>query len=78
MDTQLKDYQISTDKRLLNIPFIHQYLCYQSYWAAGIPEETVRASIDGALWFITKEKIKNRRRFTNVLQKSYPETCQYL
>lgn len=48
---QHQDYQISTDNSLLNISFIHQYLCLHSYWAAGIPEETVRRSIDGSLCF---------------------------
>lgn len=51
MKAELKDYQISTDKAKLNIPLIHQFLCTHSYWAAGIPEETVRRSIEGALCF---------------------------
>lgn len=51
MAAELKDYQLSTDKSRLDIPLIHHYLCQHSYWAAGIPEETVRRSIEGALCF---------------------------
>ena len=42
--------EISTDKSLLDIPFIHQYLT-QSYWSEGIPYETVKKSIEGSLCF---------------------------
>ncbi|MCB0533152.1 MAG: GNAT family N-acetyltransferase [Lewinellaceae bacterium] len=51
MKQQLLDYQISTDISLLDIYFIHDYLCRHSYWAAGIPEETVRRAIEGSLCF---------------------------
>lgn len=51
MQQQLLDYQISTDVSLLDVNFIHDYLCRQSYWAAGIPEDTVRRSIEGSLCF---------------------------
>ena len=51
METQYEDYQISTDISKLNIEFVHNYLCYHSYWAAGIPESIVRQSIEGALCF---------------------------
>jgi GNAT superfamily N-acetyltransferase len=44
------DYSISTNKDTLNIPFIHQFLA-NSYWAAGIPIETVARSIENALCF---------------------------
>ena len=44
------DYTISTDKDILNIPYIHQFLT-NSYWAEGIPITTVQRSIDGSLCF---------------------------
>ncbi len=44
-------YLISTDKSKLNIEMIHQYLCNESYWAKGIPEATVRKSIEGSVCF---------------------------
>lgn len=44
------DYTISTDKDILNIPYIHQFLT-RSYWAEGIPIHTVQRSIHGSLCF---------------------------
>jgi GNAT superfamily N-acetyltransferase len=44
------EYSISTDKRILNIPFIHQFLS-GSYWATGIPVETITRSIENSLCF---------------------------
>ncbi|MCC6462739.1 MAG: GNAT family N-acetyltransferase [Saprospiraceae bacterium] len=45
------DYFISTEKALLDVPMIHQFLCFRSYWAAGIPLETLQQSIEGSLCF---------------------------
>jgi GNAT superfamily N-acetyltransferase len=45
------EYLISTDKKRLDLDYIHEYLCNQSYWAPGIPLETVRKSIEGCLCF---------------------------
>lgn len=44
-------YRISTERSLLQIPVIHHYLSNDSYWAAGIPYETVQRSIEHALCF---------------------------
>jgi GNAT superfamily N-acetyltransferase len=44
------DYCISTDKSRLDIHIIHNFL-KASYWAAGIPLETVEHSIAGSLCF---------------------------
>ena len=43
-------YEISTDRQLLDIPYVHAQLT-ESYWATGIPLETVEKSIQGALCF---------------------------
>lgn len=45
------EFTISTDKARLDIPLIHQFLSTQSYWAVGIPYETVRKSIENAFCF---------------------------
>jgi GNAT superfamily N-acetyltransferase len=50
MKMEQHQYTVSSDKSLLDVPYIHQNLS-QSYWAAGIPLETVQKSIDGALCF---------------------------
>ena len=44
------DYCISTDKSRLDIHIIHHFL-KASYWATGIPLETVERSIAGSLCF---------------------------
>ena len=43
-------YSISTDPALLDRPLIHAFLS-RSYWAGGIPRETVDRSIENALCF---------------------------
>lgn len=45
------EYYISADKSLLNIPYIHHYLCFQSYWAEGRAYETVDQSIQNSTCF---------------------------
>lgn len=47
----LQDYFISTDKSLISIDTVHDYLCNHSYWAANIPLETVKRSIEHSLCF---------------------------
>ena len=44
------EYLISTDCALLDLPTIHGFLT-ASYWAAGIPLDTVRRSIEHSLAF---------------------------
>lgn len=41
----------STDRSLLNIPFIHEFLSKESYWAKGISFEIVERSIKNSLCF---------------------------
>ena len=43
-------YLISTDRSLLDLRFVHGYL-KTSYWAAGVPEEVVRRSVENSLCF---------------------------
>jgi GNAT superfamily N-acetyltransferase len=44
-------YRISTDRSLLDDALIHHYLSELSYWAKGIPLETVKRSLDHSLCF---------------------------
>src|SRR5436309_2282745 len=44
------DYLISTDKNRLDLSVIHTFL-KTSYWAAGIPREIVKRSIEHSLSF---------------------------
>jgi GNAT superfamily N-acetyltransferase len=43
-------YIVSTDGSMLDLEAIHSYLS-KSYWAAGVPENVVRRSIEGSLCF---------------------------
>src|SRR5574338_583072 len=47
----INDYFISTDKSKIDVSLVHDYLCYHSYWAAGIPLDIVQKSIDNSLCF---------------------------
>jgi hypothetical protein len=51
MECQNKNYLISTDKTKINIALVHNYLCYHSYWAEGIPVDVVQRSIENSLCF---------------------------
>jgi len=44
------EFEISTDPSRIDIPLVHRFLT-SSYWAKGIPETTVRRSIEGSLCF---------------------------
>ena len=44
------DYEISTDPLRIDAPMVHQFLT-DSYWAIGIPLETVRRSIENSINF---------------------------
>ena len=46
-----ENYFASTDKKLLNIPLIHDYLSNHSYWAKGRSIEQVRISIENSMCF---------------------------
>jgi len=47
MITTLGEFTITTDKTKMDIPVIHQYIT-RSYWAEGIPFETVAKAIEGS------------------------------
>jgi N-acetylglutamate synthase-like GNAT family acetyltransferase len=48
---QSSQYHIITDKSKMNITRIHQYLSEESYWAKGIPLETVQRSMEHSICF---------------------------
>ena len=51
MEWQKDEFTISTEKTKLSVDYIHQYLSQQSYWAANVPLEVVKRSIEGSLCF---------------------------
>jgi len=46
-----KGYMISMDKSLINFDTVHYYLAVESYWAKGIPVETVKKAIENSMCF---------------------------
>jgi len=46
-----ENFVISTDPSRLDVDAIHAFLSRSSYWAKGIPKETVERSIRGSLCF---------------------------
>ena len=48
---QIGDYTYSTDKRNLDLDYIHHFLSKESYWAKNIPIDIVRKSIEGSFCF---------------------------
>jgi len=55
---KMQDYMISTNKKLLDIHVIHNYLTERSYWAQGIPIKTVQRSIRHSICFGVYDKEK--------------------
>ncbi len=53
----MDEFEISTDKQLLNIEYIHSFLS-TSYWAKGIPKRMVEKSINNSFCFGMYKKQK--------------------
>lgn len=45
------EFVISTDRDRIDVEMVHRFLSKESYWAAGIPIDLVRRSIEHALCF---------------------------
>ena len=50
-EKKIDNYIISTDRKKLDITYIHHFLGKESYWAKNIPIEIVKQSIEGSLCF---------------------------
>ena len=48
---QNSDFVITTDLDRMDLHAIHDYLCNESYWAAGIPFETLQRAMVNSLCF---------------------------
>jgi len=44
------EYEVSTDKRRLDVAAIHEYLA-QSYWSPGVPRAVIERALEGSLCF---------------------------
>ena len=56
-----ESYFISTDKTLLNISWVHEYLANDSYWAQGRSLEMVEQSIKHSLCFGVYKRLPDVR-----------------
>lgn len=45
------EYVISADRARLDLPFIHEFLSKQSYWAQGRDAQAVRRSVENSMAF---------------------------
>jgi GNAT superfamily N-acetyltransferase len=45
------DFLISTDRTLLDVASLHDFLAKHSYWAAGIPLDVLQRALGGSLCF---------------------------
>ena len=45
------DFTVSTDPSRLDLPWIHDYLTNEAYWAKGIPFPVFQKSVENALCF---------------------------
>src|SRR5260370_20928719 len=45
------DFLVSTDRTLLDVAAVHDFLANHSYWAAGIPLDVLQRAIHGSLCF---------------------------
>lgn len=62
----MKNYYISTDKTLLDIDAIHDFLSNRSYWSKGISRERVEKAMQNALCFGVFED-KNQVGYARVI-----------
>ena len=51
-----EEFELDTDRGRVPIETVHRWLSEESYWAKGIPLETVRRSIEHALPFAIYER----------------------
>jgi GNAT superfamily N-acetyltransferase len=49
LETEFDGFLLSTDKSRINIETVHGFLDIESYWARGIPADTLRRSIEHSI-----------------------------
>jgi GNAT superfamily N-acetyltransferase len=69
-------YRVSTDRARLNVGVIHGYLTGYSYWARGVPRQTVQRAIDNSLCFglfleVSGEQVGFARLITDTATFAY-------
>lgn len=74
-ERQIENYFISTDKGLLDIGMIHDYLSGTSYWAEQIPRDIVERSVVNSICFgvytVKKEQVGFARVVTDKATFAY-------
>lgn len=59
--------EITNDKSLVNVEYVHQYLSKTSYWAKGRSKEDVIQSIENSICFSVLDSNKNQIGFARVV-----------
>jgi GNAT superfamily N-acetyltransferase len=67
IEVQQGEYIISTDKKMLDLSVIHDYLSNRAYWAIGRSEELVSTSIEHSLCFGVHESDGSQVGFARVV-----------
>jgi hypothetical protein len=54
MEYQKEQFRVSTDKSLINVALVHNFLCHYSYWAEDISIDIVQKKYREffVLWFV--------------------------
>lgn len=66
-EKQKNSYTISTDQFKIDISAVHDYLCNHSYWAGGVPFDTVKRSIENSLCFGVYDETNKLVGFARVI-----------
>jgi hypothetical protein len=61
------DFTFNTDKKLLDVSYIHRYLSEKSYWAKGIPREFVVRSIENSVCIGIYDKNNSQIGFARIV-----------
>lgn len=48
INVDFNGYMITTDKQLMNVHDVHEWLTNKAYWCEGIPYETVKTAFDNS------------------------------
>lgn len=62
-----KEYYISTDKSLINIDFVHDYISKTSYWGKGRTIQQTKESIENSFCFGLYTKSNQQLGFARVV-----------
>ncbi len=60
-------YTISDDPGRIDLAYVHRYLSEESYWARGIPFETVKRAVENSLCFSVFDRAGKQIGFARLI-----------